>query len=232
MAQFGAILFDNGDTLFHKAPAPPAIASLAELLGQPIDEGAATAAWLAVKAHKRAITDESLIFGRNRSAAGHRDYYTTCYDPLEEIAPGLAGVFYERFKTDPMSMVPYPDTGRVLQALKENSLPVGIVSNTGWDIRAGYRRADLDKWVDTYVLSFEHGMAKPEQGLFDIACTKLEVHPREVLMVGNNGAADSGAAALGCTCLVLPPVGGGETRGLDAVLRLVGIDTPATFAAA
>jgi HAD superfamily hydrolase (TIGR01549 family) len=225
--RFAAVLFDNGDTLFHKPLAPPAIKTLATRLGRPISEPEAVAAWASVKAYKRSITDEDLIFGRNRSARGHQRYYTTCYAPLDEIAPGLASAFYTHFKTNPASMIPYPDTSDVLRALRETGLALGIVSNTGWDIRAGYRRAGIDHLIDTFVLSFEHGIAKPERDLFEIACSNLAVEPSEVLMVGNNGLADSGAAALGCTCLILPPVSRGEVRGLDAVLRLAGSETVA-----
>ena len=228
--QFSAVLFDNGDTLFHKPVAAPQIALLADRLGHPIDDETAAAAWAVVKAHKRSITDDELVFGRNRSADGHRRYYTACYAPLDEVVPGLAASFYLHFKTSPDSMIPYPDTGEVLRALHDAGLRLGVVSNTGWDIRAGYRRAGLEHLIDTFVLSFEHGIAKPERELFSMACLNLAVEPSEVLMVGNNGFADSGAAALGCTCLILPHVSRGELRGLDAVLRLAGIETAsATF---
>lgn len=226
MRRFAAVLFDNGDTLFHKPQAPPAIRALAARMGRSITETEAVGAWSSVKAHKRSITDEDLVFGRNRSAGGHQRYYTACYAPLDDITPGLADSFYAHFKTNPESMIPYPDTRDVLGALHDAGFRIGIVSNTGWNIRAGYRLAGLDQWVDTFALSFEHGTAKPEHALFEIACDDLGVHPAEVLMVGNNGTADSGAAGLGCTCLVLPPVGRGEERGLDAALRLTGIDDP------
>ena len=225
MRRFAAVLFDNGDTLFHKPFAPPAIGALAASLGRPISEAEADAAWASVKACKRSITDRELVFGRNRSAGGHQRYYTTCFAPLEEIAPGLASAFYAHFKTNPDSMIPYPDTSEVLHALHDRGVVLGVVSNTGWDIRAGYRRAGIERLIDTFVLSFEHGVAKPERDLFEIACSNLFVEPSEVLMVGNNGLADSGAAALGCTCLILPPVSRGEVRGLDAVLRLAGSET-------
>jgi FMN phosphatase YigB (HAD superfamily) len=230
--RFAAVLFDNGDTLFHKPLAPPAIEALAARMGRPISEAEAVAAWASVKAHKRSITDHELVFGRNRSAGGHKRYYTACYEPLDDITPGLADSFYAHFKTNPESMIPYPDTRDVLGALHDAGMRIGIVSNTGWDIRAGYRLARLDQWIDTFALSFEHGTAKPEHGLFEIACSDLDVEPSEVLMVGNNGFADSGAAGLGCTCLVLPPVARGEPRGLEAALRLSGVDDTVPLTAA
>jgi FMN phosphatase YigB (HAD superfamily) len=232
VTRFAAVLFDNGNTLFHKSVRAPVIASLAAELGALIDDRRALEAWSAVKAHKLSIGDRGLVVGRNRSAEGHRRYYIECYRPLDEIVPGLAEAFYLRFKTSPESMVPYPDTVGALTAISEAGVRIGIVSNTGWDIRAGYRRAGIDGLIDAYVLSFEHGIAKPEPELFAIACRQLGVKPSETLMVGNNGVADSGAAAAGCTCLVLPEVQRGQERGLDAVLRLLGVEHSSPVGAA
>ncbi len=231
MTWFQAVLFDNGDTLFHKADRAPAITGLAAQLGCQVDLERAREAWLEVKAHKHAIRDEALVFGRNRSAEGHRRYYGECYAPLDAIVPGLAESFYEQFKTSPVSMIPYPDTAPTLAALRDAGVSVGIVSNTGWNIREGYERAGLDVYIDAWVLSFEHGIAKPEPEIFAIACAQLDVDPAVTLMVGNNGYADSGAVAAGCASLVLPKTRPGERRGLDAVLRLVGIEQPSAIGA-
>ena len=141
MARFDAVFFDNGDTLFHKPLAPPAIMSLAGELGVRIAAEGAHEAWEAVKREKRSIDDAELVFGRNRSAEGHRRYYLRCYEPLESLCPGLAEAFYLEFKTSATSMLPYPDTRATLEAIHRAGIPVGIVSNTGWNIREGYERA-------------------------------------------------------------------------------------------
>ncbi|HLI45559.1 MAG TPA: HAD-IA family hydrolase [Acidimicrobiales bacterium] len=232
MHRFDAVLFDNGGTLFHKPAAPPVIVALAATLGRTLDDEEGVAAWGAVKAAKRAITDQALVFSRNRSAEGHRRYYTTCYAPLDEIADGLADAFYRALKTSPESMIPYPDTTAVLARLHEAGVPVGVVSNTDWNIRQGYERSGLDRFISTYVLSFEHGTAKPEPEMWRLACAELDVDPAGVLMVGNNAYADTGIVAIGGTALILPPVERGERRGLSAVLGLAGIDEPAAVPAA
>jgi len=224
VTRFAAVLFDNGDTLFHKPFAPPAIVSLAGELGVTVDPDAAHDAWDSVKRMKRSIDDTDLVVGRNRSADGHRRYYLRCYAPLDGLCPGLAEVFYREFKTSASSMIPYPDTRATLEAIHRAGIAIGIVSNTGWNIRAGYERAGLGDLVDCFVLSYEHGMAKPETGLFALAARSLGVEPGSALMVGNNGRADSGAVELGCTCLILPSVQRGAVRGLDAVLRLAEVD--------
>lgn len=224
MTRFDAVLFDNGDTLFHKPPAPPAIVSLAGELGVTIQPDVAREAWEAVKREKRSIDDAELVFGRNRSAEGHRRYYLRCYEPLDGLCPGLGEAFYLEFKTSASSMIPYPDMKATLEAIQRAGVPVGVVSNTGWDIRAGYERAGVAELVGCFVLSYEHGMAKPEPGLFALAARALDIELSRALMVGNDGLADSAAAELGCTCLILPPVDRGAVRGLDAVLRLTELE--------
>lgn len=72
------------------------------------------------------------------------------------------------------------------------------MSNIGWDLRPVFRAHGLDDFVDAYVLSFEHGVQKPDERLFRAACEALGQDPREVLMVGDDRRADGGAAALGC----------------------------------
>jgi FMN phosphatase YigB (HAD superfamily) len=60
--------------------------------------------------------------------------------------------------------------------------------------------------VQTFVLSCDLGIAKPDPAPFEIACERLGVLPERTLMVGNNRLADSGSICVGCHCLILPPV--------------------------
>ena len=69
--------------------------------------------------------------------------------PFEEIAPGLAELMYDEWKTSPQTMVPYPDTLAMLKAFAGAGLPIGIVSNTGWTIDQGYAATGLDAFVKT-----------------------------------------------------------------------------------
>jgi FMN phosphatase YigB (HAD superfamily) len=98
-----------------------------------------------------------------------------------------------------------------------------VVSNIGWDLRPVFRFHGLDAWVREYVLSFEHGIQKPDPRLFRAACGALGLEPRETLMVGDDSRADAGAAALGCAVHLVEhlPVDD-RPAGLLPVLRLVG----------
>jgi putative hydrolase of the HAD superfamily len=86
----------------------------------------------------------------------------------------------------------------VLRELRGRGVPVAVVSNIGWDLRPVFRANGLDEFVDTYVLSFELGVQKPDPGIFTVACERLGLAPAEVLMVGDSREADGGAEALGC----------------------------------
>jgi HAD superfamily hydrolase (TIGR01493 family) len=159
----------------------------------------------------------------NLSRADHRAAYVNGYAPFEEIAPGLAEMMYDQWKTNPLTMMPYPDTPTVLKSFAAAGLPIGIVSNTGWSIDAGYAATGLDALVSTFVLSCDIGIAKPAPEPFLLACERLDVAPVRTLMVGNNRLADSGSICVGCNCLILPPVPPGATRGLRAAADVAGI---------
>jgi putative hydrolase of the HAD superfamily len=134
---------------------------------------------------------------RDRSAALHRAAYTGLSRQVPLPDPALHDALYDRHMT-PAAWAPYPDAPKVLRTLRERGIPVGVVSNIGWDLRPVFREHGLDRYVDTYVLSFEHGTQKPDPRLFATACEALGADPRRTLMVGDNREADGGAGVLGC----------------------------------
>jgi putative hydrolase of the HAD superfamily len=123
----------------------------------------------------------------------------------------------------PAARSPDPDALGVLRTLRERGIAVGVVSNIGWDLRPVFREHGLDPYVDTYVLSYEHGIQKPDPRLFEKACTRLGADPRQVLMVGDSRHADGGASALGCRVHFVDHLPVAERPdGLRPVLDLVG----------
>ncbi len=231
MPRFDAVLFDNGNTLFYRTSPIDSIVELARQRGVSVTDGTARLAWQEVKEAKRKAKREGgpdHRLERNASSDAHRRFYLRQYAPLDDLVAGMAELFYDGHKTSPRTMVPYPDTEQVLCALRDAGVRIGIVSNTGWDISKGYERAGLAASIDVWVLSWQHGTAKPNSRLFTHACEQLGVDPTRTLMVGNDAEADGGAADVGCTCLVLPEVGPGQRRGLDHVLQLVGVDAAVT----
>ncbi|MEV2213497.1 HAD-IA family hydrolase [Streptomyces sp. NPDC050997] len=134
---------------------------------------------------------------RDRSAELHRAAYTGLSRQVPLPDPALHDALYDRHMT-PAAWAPYPDAAEVLRTLRERGIGVGVVSNIGWDLRPVFREHGLDPYIDTYVLSYEHGIQKPDPQLFATACTALGAEPRDVLMVGDDRRADGGATALGC----------------------------------
>ncbi|WP_155059191.1 HAD family hydrolase [Streptomyces blattellae] len=134
---------------------------------------------------------------RDQSSELHRAAYTGLSRQVPLPDPGLHDTLYDRHML-PAAWAPYPDAAEVLHTLRERGIRVGVVSNIGWDLRPVFREHGLDPYIDTYVLSYEHGIRKPDPRLFATACAKLGVEPRDALMVGDDRRADGGAATLGC----------------------------------
>ncbi|AQS70969.1 HAD family hydrolase [Streptomyces pactum] len=134
---------------------------------------------------------------RDQSPELHRAAYTGLSRQVPLPGPGLHDALYDRHMA-PVAWRPYPDAAEVLGALRGHGIAVGVVSNIGWDLRPVFRAHGLDRYVDTYVLSYEHGIRKPDPRLFATACAALGAEPGRTLMVGDDRRADGGAAALGC----------------------------------
>ncbi|MGW2823798.1 HAD family hydrolase [Streptomyces sp. NPDC001443] len=134
---------------------------------------------------------------RDSSAERHRAAFTGLARQVPLPDAQLYDALYDRHRT-PAAWTPYPDAVEVLRALRERGIDVGVISNIGWDMRPVFREHGLDPFVDSYTLSYEHGVQKPDPRLFAAACAALGADPRDTLMVGDERRSDGGAAALGC----------------------------------
>ncbi|MEW2632922.1 HAD-IA family hydrolase [Streptomyces sp. NPDC048389] len=158
---------------------------------------------------------------RDMDMERHRATYTGLARQVPLPDQGLYDALYDRHMT-PAAWSPYPDAAKVLRGLRERGVGVGVVSNIGWDLRPVFRDHGFDALVDTYTLSFEHGVQKPDARLFRSACEGLGSDPREVLMVGDDRRADGGAAELGCAVHFVDHLPVHERpRGLLPVLGLI-----------
>jgi putative hydrolase of the HAD superfamily len=159
---------------------------------------------------------------RDESAQAHRAAYTGLSRRVALPDPRLYDALYDRHMV-PEAWRPYPDAEEVLGALRERGIAVAVVSNIGWDPRPVFRAHGLDPYVGAYVLSYRHGIQKPDPRLFAIACDALGVAPEDTLMVGDSRPADGGAAALGCAVHFVDHLPVTERPdGLRPVLDLIG----------
>lgn len=212
-----AVLFDFGDTLFHRAGGPPL---LVELAGGHVTEDEATRLWDEVQ--QRARTPEALAKGRDLDTEAHAREWIALYSAFDVLADGLGAAVYEH-EMGPTGWVPFTDTKPTLEALHAAGVRTAIVSDTGWDIRVPLKHNGIDEFVDAYALSYEVGVIKPAPEMFLAACDQLGVEPTRALMVGDNAIPDSGALAVGMPVHLLPLAPPHGPRGLDAVLRLAGL---------
>jgi putative hydrolase of the HAD superfamily len=138
---------------------------------------------------------------RDLAAPHHRAAYTGL-SRTAGLPWDIHDALYDRQRT-PGAWSPYPDAAEVLGALRARGVPVAVVSNIGWDLRPVFAAHGLESLVDVFVLSYEHGVHKPDPRIFRIACDALGLPPESALMVGDDAAADGGAAALGCPVLLV-----------------------------
>ncbi|MFC8520564.1 HAD family hydrolase [Streptomyces sp. NPDC057257] len=227
-----AVLFDFSGTLFRIESAEAWLRAVLDDAGIVLAEpelGQVAKALEVVGAQPGGVFPERLPEGlvelwrvRDESAEAHRAAYTGLSRQVPLPRADLHDALYARHMT-PAAWAPYPDAADVLRGLSERGLGIGVVSNIGWDPRPVFEAHGLDRFVDAYVLSYEHGIQKPDPRLFAAACAALEVEPRDTLMVGDSAEADGGAVALGCRfhCVRHLPVPE-RPDALRPVLDLVG----------
>ncbi|MGW7541906.1 HAD family hydrolase [Streptomyces sp. NPDC054770] len=227
-----AVLFDFSGTLFRAESAESWLRAVLAEAEIPLSEAelAETARALETAgaqpggASPAALPEElSGVWAvRDESAELHRAAYTGLSRRVALPDPALHDALYERHMT-PDAWKPYPDAVRVLRTLREHGIPVAVISNIGWDLRPVFREHGLDAYVDAYVLSYEHGVQKPDPRLFTVALEALGAEPAGTLMVGDSRPADGGAAALGCRVHFVDPLPVAERPdALLPVLDLVG----------
>ena len=216
-----AVLFDFSDTLFWKDGATRVliVAELAGLTVDPVDVEEITNRVIALSA-----SPSELAKGRDLSMQAHRDCWTNLYRAFDRLAPELHPPLSVRIYEDAASgaaHVPYSDTIRCLDALTNMGIPMGVVSDIGWDVRRPFVDHGIADRFKVFVPSFAHGCEKPDRRLFQAACDVLGVELDEVLMVGDSPERDGGAAKHGLRAYIMPPWLGSGDRGLMAVPAIV-----------
>jgi FMN phosphatase YigB (HAD superfamily) len=211
------VLFDFGHTLFTHDAGPDVVRT--EALGLGVDLAAEDAAAVWAEIDAAAMAPAEVARGRDLDDAVWRERWSVLYGLADRVVDGL-GAAIDRSFHDPWAWVPYPDTEPVLRGLDAAGLAVGVLSNTGWDVRGPFRVRDLDGLVRTFTLSYECGVAKPDERIFHAACSSLDLEPAQVLMVGDDPVADAGALTAGLAGLVLVDADAPATADRDLVARL------------
>jgi HAD superfamily hydrolase (TIGR01509 family) len=221
VSQFRAVLFDAGDTLIRLSGSGETLLHEAAAgLGASLDPDAAAGTWQRVL--DRSSTAEELAKGRDLSTTRHREVWTELYAAAgcDRLAPGLSDAIYAR-TVSADSWEAFPDTVPTLRAVRDRGLRIGVVSDTGFDLRPAMDQLGISPYLDAVVMSFQQGVCKPDPSVFRTACEQLGVDPGRTLMVGDNPLTDSGAVTAGLYALLLPPPAKTGPRGLEHVLSLL-----------
>jgi putative hydrolase of the HAD superfamily len=212
------VLFDFGYTLFGHASLAQTVQQCALELGVELDADAATD--VAAEIDAAAMTPDEIRHPRDLDRDVWAARWNILYAIADDVVAGL-GEAINRAMHDPLAWVPFEHTARVLSTLAERGLPVGVISNTGWDVRAVFDAHGLTPFVRAFTLSYEAGAVKPNAQIFVRGCASIGVEPRHALMVGDDPRSDGGAVAVGMRTLLLPLTPLGGDNGIGTVLSLV-----------
>ena len=218
MPTFDAVIFDWSGTLVHDPPLRERVAAAAARLGrlEDTDTAGICAALEACEADAdiaAAQSDADTSSAKYR-AAEMLHFQRAGLDP--ELAETLLHVD-EQAQFRPL----YPDALPVLRSLKKLGCSVTVLSDIHFDIRPLLKEQGADHYIDDYVLSFEHGLQKPDPRIFELALRRANLSAERVLMVGDRPTHDGAAAEVGLVTLLLPGPGAFGRRGLSLVEALV-----------
>jgi len=174
-----AVIFDLYETLITEyveewQPQP----SSAQRLG--LAETAFVAAW-------RAHHDD-------RMSGLQADYVTVlraiCHELAHPVDDALLQQLYrERLasKAGPFGR-PASEILAMLQRLREMPVRLGVISNCTPEEVTAWRTGPLAPYMDEVVFSYEVGYAKPAPQIYQLACQRLGMPPRQALFIGDGGS--------------------------------------------
>jgi len=108
-------------------------------------------------------------------------------------------------------LLPRADAEPTLTVLRTLGLPTGLISDCASDVPVVWHESPLAPLITTPLFSCSEGVKKPDPAIFERACVRLGVTPRECLYVGDGGSRElEGATAVGMRAVQLRA---GDTDG-------------------
>lgn len=218
-----AVVFDWRGTLVTTLTPLDWVRVALQRLGRDHDLSRATEVWSRVAA-PAGEPDRLDAPGVDTSAARHRDVYHDVFadagldtDLAETLYAVESDWAYNRFAVD---------AAPTLRTIAAYDVRLAVVSDIHFDLRPAFAAAGIDDVVDSFVLSYEHGVQKPDPAIFQVALDAVGVPAARSLMVGDRQLPDGGALDIGMTTLLLPPLTDAGQRRLHRVSRLLGIQDP------
>ena len=186
-ADIGACVFDAYGTLFDFASAA------ARAPGIPDDKRSALSAlW----------RDKQLQYTWLRAIQGrHADFWQVTRDALDFALEALAlpeSGLPERLMQLYLTLDAFPDVPDVLRALQAAGVRCAILSNgTPAMLAAAVAQAGLGELLDPVLSVEEVGVYKPHPKVYQLACDRLGLAPRDILFLSSNGWDAYAASAFG-----------------------------------
>lgn len=215
-----AVIFDLGNTLLFWNTGPMELSATASQLGTSLGLQEATILWSDL--NKRSLTSGELVMGKGWSESAYRHALADYYQAADATVPGMTDWLVGR-AVDPGAYRAFPGAHALVTDLRRAGVRLGVISDTGFDIRPALVANDLVFPDHTILLSHEQGMTKPDARLFARACDLLEVNPHETLMVGDNSYADGGSVAAGVAAFLLPTLSQHRERDYDLIRAATGL---------
>lgn len=86
----------------------------------------------------------------------------------------------------------------MLALLRAMDVKIGVISNCAPEEVSAWTLSPLQQYVDDIVFSFQVAVTKPNPRIYEIACDRLGVKPKQSLFIGDGGDGElSGAAEVG-----------------------------------
>lgn len=227
MTPLSGVLFDWRGTLVTVLDPRDWAREALNLLGRPADDGATAALWGAIRS-AAGHPDRLAAPDCDTSMATHRRTY---YDVFTDagLDAELADALYA-VESDPSFNEFALDAAPTIRRLAAAGMKVGVVSDIHFDLRPSFAAQGLDDSIDAFVLSYEHGVQKPDPAIFEIALEKLGTTPQETLMVGDRASHDGAAVAMGIATLLLPPLTDAHQTRLHLVDAIVAANSHGQWA--
>ena len=203
-----ALSFDLDDTLLDPSANAGAVRRTCEVLAA-ASPGLAAAA---IEAANRVVwpayfpeVEELWVSGKIETALigeeGWRRTLAAC-GCNDEALVRLARERHHQYQIEGCCL--FDDVLDCLEGLRPD-LKLALITNGASDLqREKLRRLDIERRFDVVVVSGEHGVAKPDRGVFEVVARTLGVPPGSTWHVGDNLRSDvGGAKAAGLTAVWL-----------------------------
>ena len=201
VSKYKAVIFDLWGTLVDDIVYPEAnrliyqqkMDELADLLG--VDRAEFVKAWDASGAERTVGAYPSTEAALSHICKG------LGADPGEECIHTAAEM---RCAYVSGALSPRPGTVETISTLKASGYRVGLISNCSEEVSRLWDSTPFAPLVDTAVLSFNVGLAKPDPRIYDLATKRLGVAAEHGLFVGDGSGGElTGASKAGMTAVLI-----------------------------